>query len=162
LTSSESFQQEYKFLMQPMVTAEFDPIGSLLEMRSDHVLYTVHGEVSKDDRMLTAYFDFIDAYTLLNATDPRRLPPFARIKLNQALREHRLIPSRVEMVLEIPGTHGMGNTRIRASSTHLVSPALTEQDRERMAQADRFRAEYSTTTLGNFRRLHVGQTARRE
>ena len=162
LTASESFQGELRFLVQPEFTQTFDPAGPTLELRSEHLQYTVRGTECKNESELKSFFAFIDAYTLLNATDPRKLPPFARMRLNQVLRERRMIPTQVEMLLEIPAAEGTGHTRMQASSTHQMTSSLTAADRERIGQADRFVKEYTATTLGVFRRLNSTQTARRQ
>ncbi len=161
MTSSESFQEELRFLAHPEFHQQFDPGGPTVELRSEHMQYTVRGTICSDESQWAAYFAFIDAYTLLNSTDPRKLPPFARMQLNQVLRARRLIPTQVEMTLDFPAADGVGHTRLQATSTHQWTASLSEADRERIHQAERFVQEYTPTTLGVFRRLTATQSARR-
>ncbi len=159
MKSSESFSEDMRFLVQPAFKEEFDAVGNILELRSNQIMYRVKGEPIRDDNVWKAYGKFVDAYTQLNATDPRKLPPFAHMFLNQAIKAHRLMPTEVAMTLDMPDRSGLGNHRITATSKHSAMWSLSDQDRQKIEQAGKLAKQFSETTLGVFRRLETSQAA---
>jgi hypothetical protein len=115
LKTSEPWRDEYPFLLEPVFETHFDEAMQRLELTSKHISYSVQVETPAKSLAFPAYGQFVDAYAQLNATDPQKLPPFARLELNRDLKARRLMPTHVEMTMDFP-TQGSGSLRITATS----------------------------------------------
>ena len=89
----------------------------------------------------------------LNATDPMKLPPFSRLELNRQLVAHRLLPTVVEMTLDMPNANGFGSTRVTATSKHAMVWQLSTQDQQRIASAAQSLTRYKPVSLAEYRNL---------
>jgi hypothetical protein len=157
LKNSEPWREKYPFLMEPAFEVSYDAAANQLEMTSKYMTYSVKVETPAKSQAFPVYGRFIDAYAQLNATDPQKLPPFARLELNRELKDRRLIPSEVEMTMEVPNP-GLGSTHVSATSKHSVIWQLSKTDHERIEMANRSWTKYRSATLGEYRRLST-QTA---
>ncbi len=157
LKSSEPWREKYPFLLEPAFEVNYDEALHRLEMTSKNMTYSVQVESPARSQAFPVYGRFIDAYSQLNATDPQKLPPFARLELNRELKSRRVMPTEVEMTMEIPNP-GLGSTQVSATSKHSVIWQLSKTDHERIETANRSWTKYRNATLGEYRQL-TSQTA---
>jgi hypothetical protein len=160
LKTSEPWRDQYPFLLEPAFDVKYDEPLQRLELTSKHISYSLKVEPPAKSLAYPAYGQFMDAYAQLNATDPQKLPPFARLELNRELKSRRLIPSEVEMTMDFPN-EGSGSLRITATSKHSIIWQLSKSDRERIETANRFWTRYRQVGLAEYRRLNLETADRR-
>lgn len=112
------------------------------------VKYRFKGKPPRDIRIVDSYCDFLDQYTLLAVLDPRRMPPFPRLRLNQAIKKQRVIPSEIR--LDIKPMPPMKNT-ISMKSKHTFVEHLSDSDKSRIESAKAKISEYKMVTLANYK-----------
>ncbi len=100
-----------------------------LTSESRRLTYQAQGQPPRNPDMFNAYCDYMDWYTSLNGTDPRKMPPYARKALNKSIREHRIIPEQVELTYSPPGVL---ERKLKATSRHFVSWTLSRSDQEHL------------------------------
>lgn len=153
LQGSAFVDDENRFLFRPEFEESFDSSTGWLELRSPQLIYRTRGQRPVQELALHKYFEFIDQFARLNATDPRRMPPFARLKLNQAIKKQGVIPDEVEMTL-VPDMLG-NEPEIRMRSRHVVMWELSETDRQRIESAKRYWMEFENVDMKRYRGLNV-------
>jgi hypothetical protein len=110
---------------------------------------------------------FADFMARLNSQRPGNLPAGARLELNKQLAERELLP--VEITRTIPPSNPLTGKRIEVRSHHLVSWALSGEDRKRIDRAGTYLAEFRAVNFEEYRRAIAqpvenktdGQQARR-
>lgn len=119
---------ELRFQLDPKFEVVFDKARSVVDLRSDHLAYTVNGAADGDRvEQVRAYLRYADWASRLNhVINPRAPYPAARMAVNDALRERDLLP--VEVSLEIRGDAGA--QRFRA--VHRAHWQLDSTDRRRI------------------------------
>ena len=156
LQNSTIVDDKNRFLFHPVFEERFDRSSGILTLESEQLTYRVKGSRPKDDNTLHKYYEFIGQFARLNATDPRRMPPFARLKLNSALKKHGFIPDEVQLKL-IPSLDAPSDT-IELRTTHNVMSRLSEKDEKRIQSAKRYWMDFDPVSLAQFRNLQ--QTAK--
>lgn len=122
------FTAYLKTTVKPQSQALVDPRfqetfkGGVLRLASPQLTYEVETLPSEFKKAAAEYFEFADWFAQLNATDTRNFPPFARLKLNEALVRRKVVPKNI--VLRI--RHRNTDTRVRA--THEYLWAVGRQD----------------------------------
>lgn len=113
------------------LTEEFDASNHQITLSSENrrLTYQAKGNPPRNPDMFNAYCDYMDWYTSLNGTDPRKMPPYARKALNKALREHGIIPEQVDLAYAPPGVL---ERKFKATSRHFISWTLNRTDREHL------------------------------
>ncbi len=152
LKNSEEWREKLSFLIEPKFETTYDSTGGLLELTSKHMTYSVKTESPAKSNAFPIYGQFVDAYAQLNATDPQKLPPFARLELNRELKSRRLMPTEVKMSLDMP-TNGLGARTVNAMSKHSVIWQLSKNDRERIESANSHWTRFRSSTLAEYRNL---------
>lgn len=160
LKMSEPWRDKYPFLLAPAFEVKYDEPLQRLEMTSKYIAYSVKVESPAKAQAFPVYGRFIDAYAQLNATDPQKLPPFARLELNRELKSRRLMPTEVEMTMEIPN-QGLGSTHISAISKHSAIWQLSKTDHERIDNANKCWTKYRNSSLAEYRHLATKTAANR-
>lgn len=148
LKSREKLVAREPFLFQPKFEEEFDESNGQLTLSSDEMTYKVVGMKSKSAESFDAYVDFADWYSKLSATDPRQMPPFARLELNKAITKHQLIPKEVERTYR-PKNNVFANT-IQAKTKHYVVWQLSKKDRQRIDDALDHITQFREVSLAEF------------
>ncbi len=138
-----------KFFFQPRFDEDFDIGSGWLTLEGEQLKYRTRGERPPNDSVLHRYYEFIDQFARINVTDPRRMPPFARLKLNTAIKKYGFVPSRVEMTLT--PTNAALTEQLKMYSEHFVIWELSEKDRRRIASAKRYWTEFKNVSLSEFR-----------
>lgn len=149
LQSSTLANEENDFLFHPDFKEEYDHSSGLLRLYSDQITYEVRGERPKEDTILHRYYEFIGQFARLNATDPKRMPPFARLKLNSALKKYGFIPQEVQLTLVPSLTEAKDPIVLR--TTHNVITELSAKDEKRIESAKRYWIDFKNVSLGEFR-----------
>lgn len=156
LREDEVFRKRMPFLFDPEFESTYDEKDQKLTLKSENLTYRCNGERTSNKDM-SRYFEFIDQYALLNVTDPKKLPPFARLELNKLIKENSLMPKTVEMELNLPSSNG--TRKIRAKSKHFVIWKLSKTDQARIASATKMITEFKTVGIEEYRELNRNQTS---
>lgn len=121
-----------RFLVDDHFDEEVDFSSRIVSLRNDNIEYWYKGLKLADDTILPAYFEFLDQYTRLNASDPTKLPPFPRLRLNQSIKKYGWIPNEVKVTLH---ENELIKTRIEIRSEHSLILSLSDADKERIKGA---------------------------
>ena len=139
-----------KFLVTEPLTEDHDWSSDIVSLSNQSITYVVRGERPTDDSILPRYFDFLDQFTRLAASDPQRIPPFPRLSLNKTIKKLGWIPSEVK--IDIPANEFFKQPLV-ASSKHVLVMSLSDEDQQRMTYARRCWAEFQTCSLSEYRGL---------
>jgi len=140
-------QKKNPFLFNPEFQESFDEETGWLTLSSPRMNYRVKGYATDDKAALSVYQDFANWYVRLNAIDPRKMPPFARLELNKAIADRDMIPEQVELTFKPDGLLGR---KIEARSRHYVIWKLSETDRKRIESADAHWVESEEVSVQRF------------
>lgn len=140
---------------RPMIEQKFeekiDTDKNTLELiGSQNMTYRLTGKVPESAKLLSAYFEFLDVFTRVQITDPKKLPPFARLRLNQSIRRVGWIPDRVEVSI---GVNDFFPLSFKARTQHKLVMEVTERDRTEIALAKKNWAALPEVSLGKYRGL---------
>lgn len=151
LKTREKLATREPFLFSPTFEEKFDESSSQLTLSSEEMTYKIVGMKSKSNESFEAYVDFANWYSKLSATDPRQMPPFARLEVNKAISKHQLIPKEVERVYR-PKNNVFGTT-IQAKTKHYVVWQLSKKDRQRIDDALDHITQFKEVSLSEFYEL---------
>lgn len=88
--------EAFRFQLRPKFETQFDPKKGRLLLRSKYISYEVDGQVSDRSEAVEAYLTYADWTCQLNyVLHPQPLFPTVRLALNEQLRRHKLLPTRV-------------------------------------------------------------------
>jgi len=138
------------FLVNDNFTEDIDLSTNWVTLTSPQIEYRYHGSQPKDVSVIPIYLQFLDRFTQLNASDPTKLPPFARMKLNQSIQGLGWIPSEVRISVK---QNGLFREPFSAKSKHVVIHTLSDQDHERIAKAKSFWMQFESVDLEEYRGL---------
>ncbi len=137
-------------LIEPNLKETVDLSGRFLRLANQQVVYEAKCETPKDSSLLPTYYEFLDQYTRLAATDPRRLPPFPRMELNHSMRKHGWIPQEIKLTLD----GGEISTKtVKLTAKHQWIDRLSEQDKKRIELARRHWLQFKPVSLSEYRDL---------
>ena len=138
-----------QFLAEPVFEERYDPARRELILSSDLVNYKAI-VTSADNSVVSQYREFSDWYARLNAIlIPGSRPPFARLKLNEALARHEAVAR--EVTLTITTVKDGKNQPATVRSEHLLSLALTPADMERIERARKSMTGYKLVSFDQYR-----------
>lgn len=143
-----------RWLVQPRLEEQVDLDNAKVVLQGEGIRYSAQCERISDPALLGSLYEFMDQFTMLSASDPRRLPPFARMQFNQTLRKYGLMPVSIELLVE---GRGLAGRDLHAISRHTVLGRLSQTDLERIEQARRYWVNFRESTLEEYRELE--QTA---
>ncbi|GDY06848.1 hypothetical protein LBMAG52_03340 [Planctomycetia bacterium] len=93
---SRELLEALRFQLRPSFETQFDPKKGRLRLLSKYVSYEVDGQVSDRPEAVDAYLTYADWACQLNyVLHPQPLFPTVRLALNEQLRRHKLLPTRV-------------------------------------------------------------------
>ncbi|MCI0362063.1 MAG: hypothetical protein L0211_26580 [Planctomycetaceae bacterium] len=95
-----------------------------------------------------AFRYFADQFARLNALRPGNLPPGARLALNKALAERKLLP--LEITRTIPPATPLGR-KLVVRSRHLVNWSLSGEDRKKIDRAGTHLAKFESVSFEEYR-----------
>ncbi len=151
ITQNESAE----FLIKQAFEEELDLETGKLKLSSPAISYRVQGSQPQDPSLLPRYYEFLDTFSRLAATDPHKVPPFPRLKLNSAIKRLGWIPDQVSISVK---PNEFFKDPIEARSKHTLSVGLTNQDRDLIADAKRNWLRYKAVDLNEYRGLSTNST----
>lgn len=148
MQASEALRARDAFLLEPKLTESFDPPTGELELASPRLSYRALGQATAEPQVLAQYYLFADWAARLNATDSRKLPPFARLQLNQAMKRRGWLPTEVSLELTT-----LTQQQIRATAKHHTLIQLSANDRQRIESVEKQLSEFPAVSLSRYRHL---------
>lgn len=136
-------------------TEEFDAAANSIRVGNSRIKYDVVGKRPEEDQLLAAYLRFLENYTLLGATDPLRMPPFARIKLNRSIKKFGIMPESVS--LKIFDQDGV-SIEVAAKSQHKLETELSSQDRQLISLARQYWMEFEQVGIARYRSIEFADS----
>ena len=124
--------------------------GSFELIGSQNMAYRLYGKTPESPKLLSAYFEFLDVFTLVQITDPKKLPPFARLRLNESIRRIGWVPDRVEISV---GKSDFFPSSFKARTEHKIVMEVTDRDRAEVALAKKNWRALPEVTLAKYRGL---------
>jgi hypothetical protein len=137
-----------KFLANDSFEVDTDWSAGWVTLTSPVITYRFRGEQPKNGALIPVYFEMMDVLTQLNATDPRQLPPFPRMKLNQTIRTVGWVPREVQ--ISVSANDFFPNS-FTANSRHLLTEGLSNADRELVASAKENWMKFKQVDLKEYR-----------
>ena len=131
-----------KFSANPKFEETFDDSTGQLTLSSPIWTYHVATVPAEHPSALTRFREFSDWYARLNTMMHGTPPPMPRLKLNEALSRHGVVP------VEIRRTVAEDSTELRA--THLFSWRLSREDQARLEKARRHLANFDKVENKSF------------
>lgn len=150
MKASEALRKKDLFLLEPEFEQSIDESKSGVTLSSPRMTYRCKCENVNDPKILLSYYHFADWAARLNVSDARKMPPFARLKLNSVLRKRSWVPTEVQLTFEFPS----GQT-LRAMASHHRLNQLSENDQIRIQQAQQQMRQFEKTTLIEYRNLNT-------
>ncbi len=128
-----------------------------IELDGGWVQYVVSGRHPAETSVLPLYQDFLDHFTMLSASDPMSLPPFARLSFNRVLKKYGWLADRIELTIApqdqiLPAIH--------VYSTHLWGMKLSPKDRSHLETARKYWAQFRSVNLAEYRGLSAAEATR--
>ncbi len=139
------------FLVEDEFEQSSDWSTGWISLTSPQIIYRFKGEQPKDVSILPLYFEFLENFTGLAATDPTKIPPFPRMKLNQQLNRLGWIPTEVQITVNQNSLFREGFT---AKSKHTLISQLSSKDHERIALAKQQWQTFKSVNLTEYRLLN--------
>ena len=124
--------------------------NSLVLTGDQNMTYRLHGKAPESAKVLSAYFEFLDVFTRVQITDPKKLPPFARLRLNESIRRLGWLPDRVDMSA---GKSDFFAEPFTAHTEHKLTLKITDRDRSEIALAKKSWAALPEVSLAKYRDL---------
>lgn len=137
-----------KFLTNDTFEEETDWSDGWVTLTSPSITYRFRGSQPEDISFLPLYFEFLDHFTRLKASDPTMIPPFPRMKLNQAIKKLGWIPDEVQIDAR---RNGLFREPIKAFSKHVLTKGLTTSDQEMIEQVKKQWMQYKEVPLIEYR-----------
>ena len=157
LRMQTSQSEKAKFLVNDRFKESFDITTNIAELKSDNIEYKMKGERPDDGSVLPTYFEFVDSFTFLQASDPTKLPPFPRFRLNQMIKKLGWMPTEIEVRLM---KNQLFASEIKMRSEHTMIPRLSEKDKERIQMAKNAWMKSKVVGLSAYRSLNTGKLER--
>lgn len=141
--SSESIRMS----ASPRFAETVDPKTGRLTLDGKWMQYVVATEAPKNPFAAKQYNEFADWLAQINALLNPPMMPFARLKLNEVLKQRQEIPVEIQLTLR-----GEGRRKpLVVRSEHSVKWALSQADKERL---DEVAAQLHTFNLVSFEEYH--------
>jgi hypothetical protein len=138
------------FLVEDTFDEDIDWSTNWVTLTSDQIEYRFKGAQPKDASVLPQYYDFLHNFTMLIASDPTKVPPFARMKLNKSIKRLGWIPTEVQISVK---QNSLFRQAFSAKSKHVVMYLLSDEDRSRIAMAKRHWLQFKSVDLAEYRGL---------
>jgi len=122
-----------RFLLQPRFDKQPGSTPAERVFQSEYITYQVETTSPRTAAIAEQYRQFSDLSATMNAMLNRGWPPFARLQVNVALAEEKLIPTRVNLLF--PSKSLLGQ-RKHFRSEHELHTRITDSDQQKIAQAE--------------------------
>ncbi len=110
--------------------------------------YAIVARPTDRPEVVAAFRYFADQFARLNALRPGNLPPGARLEVNKALAERKLLP--IEITRTIPPANPLAK-KLVVRSRHLPNWSLSGEDRKKIDRAGTYLAEFASVSFEEFR-----------
>ncbi len=152
-----SKQEFVRMSAAPQFAQRVDSKTGQLTMDNKWIQYVVSAEAPKNPFSARQYNEFADWLAQVNALlNPPNLP-FARLKLNEALKQRQEIPVEIELTKRGAGR----NQPIVARSEHRIQWTLSPADKARLDETARQMQTFATVPFQRFRPMPDNAEARR-
>ncbi|HMO12575.1 MAG TPA: hypothetical protein PKD64_03215 [Pirellulaceae bacterium] len=141
------------FLVNPVFEESYDLSSNWLTLTSPRLTYRARGSKPQDGTRLPVFNVYLDQFSRLKATEPRGMPPFARLELNQAIKRYGFIPEEIHLTLST-GDDDESKT-LQLTSRHNVLWQLSKQDREHIELAKKYWITFEEVDLNRYRNLNT-------
>jgi hypothetical protein len=139
-----------KFISSPDFSSKQDEEAGEWTFSSPVMTYRVKGAKAKNIAMAGQYHAFLQGMAKLNALlTPAAPPPFARMTVNDALKEQHWLPDTVELI--IPQQLALGGRGLTMRSEHIYTSRLLQADQDRIAEIGSQMATFTTVPFSYFR-----------
>ena len=146
-------------LLAPQFQEKYEATQQVVTLTDVHLTYRAKGIKPKHPEFAQRFQLFADWYARLNATRLGNPPPFGRIKLNQSLARHGLIPAEIERTVVVNAT---ADRTQKMRSRHLTNWQLTETDRKRIEQAETCLENYPEVPPNRYWQISRSSTSSRK
>ncbi len=145
--------EAFRFQLRPKFETQFDPKKGRLRLMSKYISYEVDGQVSDRPEAVDAYLTYADWACQLNyVLHPQPLLPQVRLELNEQLRRHKLMPTRVTLraKLERP---------LSLRAEHSLDWTLDSRDRQSIHKWESLLRDpkLQKVSLSEYQRIALGQ-----
>jgi hypothetical protein len=140
--------ERLRSLVLPEMKEDYDAAGGTLVVANANIRYEARCRKINDQVIQPRYFEFLEQYTRLAVSDPRRMPPFSRMQLNESLKKYGLFPEEIKLTMNGGDLHD-GDLQLRSS--HTMIDRLSESDRSRVQQIRAAWAKVPQVTLAEYR-----------
>ena len=156
LRESGASKEDANFLLNPELESNFDVKSDTITVTNDDMTYRAKGKAPENLVAMPMFYEAMDQFTRLSASDPKRLPPFARLALNREIRNHGLFPVGIEMSMR---AGAISREEFNARSTHTVMWQLSRNDIARIEEAKRHWMSFEKVSIGDYRGIGERQAA---
>ena len=137
-----------KFLTDDSFSEDFDPNANSITLSSPQIEYRYTGSQPSNVSILEQYNDFLHYFTLLNVSDPTKVPPFARMELNKSIKRIGWLPAEIQISVQ---QNHLFREAFSAKSKHSVRYQLSKQDQDRIDSIKRHWTQYESVGLAEYR-----------
>lgn len=137
-----------QFLVQDSFTEEVDLTSGWVTLSSPNITYRFKGKQPNTVSIVPTYLAYLDNATRLVATDPHQIPPFAKMRLNQSIRQRGWIPSEIQVSIEPNSLFKQG---LNAKVKHVLTTGLSKKDRDRITTAKSHWLQFEPVKLSDYR-----------
>ena len=152
---SREVLEALQFQLHPQFESEFDPAKSRLRMSSKYVVYEVDGQVSDRPEAIEAYLTYADWACRLNyVLHPQPLFPNVRLELNEHLRRHKLLPTKITLRAKL-------DRPLNLQAEHSWAWTLDTLDRQSIHKWESILRDpkLQKVSLSEYQRIALGQLA---
>lgn len=139
-----------EFLVKEQFKESTDLTTGWVTLKSNTIAYQFTGKQPDNVGLLPDYFAYLDNFTRLIASDPKRIPPFPKLRLNQSIKQLGWFPSEINVSMK---PNSLIKQPFAAKSKQTLTVGLTQADREKIASAKSDWLNYELVNLHTYRGL---------
>ncbi len=151
LRANRQLVEKAPYLFEPKFTESYDENNKVLTLSNERITYEASGTRPLSQKQLKTYGIFANWYAKINATNPRNMPPFARLELNQAMQKYNFIPKSIKLTIRPEG--GYFSKPIMLETRHVIHNQLTGEDRKRIEKAQSYLTQFKDVSLSTYHEL---------
>lgn len=137
-----------RFLTDDTFVEDIDLSANLVTLSSPQIEYCYSGSQPAKVSILEQYNEFLHYFTMLNVSDPTKVPPFARMELNKSIKRLGWIPTEIRISVE---QNSLFREAFKAKSKHTVRYQLSEKDQARIESIKKRWSQYKPVYLAEYR-----------
>ena len=139
-----------KFLVEETFTEEGHWDEGYVRLTSPTITYEYHGQQPEDTAKVPPYLSYLKENTRLAATNPRKLPPFAKMRLDESITKTGWIPTELKVSIEPNRIFPNG---LEARSTQVVTDGISEAYQNQITIAKQNWLKFRLVSLAEYRQL---------